>query len=137
MNGLIERLRLDAGRRTLGELIQDREAAASEIERLMREIAVLRSRHVAADRTAEEARRQAAHEPDTRALLRLVDVCKLVGLSRSSVYARMKEGSFPRAVRLSEHTVRWRASDVATWIADQRPTEPGDHASPRGRRRKS
>jgi hypothetical protein len=37
MNGLVQKLRLDVGRRTIGELAQKREAAAKEIERLMRE----------------------------------------------------------------------------------------------------
>jgi hypothetical protein len=37
MRTLIERLRADFGRKTLGELIQDREAAALEIERLTQE----------------------------------------------------------------------------------------------------
>ena len=45
MQNLIDRLRADFGKKTLGELLQDREAAALEIERLTRELTLLRVPH--------------------------------------------------------------------------------------------
>jgi prophage regulatory protein len=51
------------------------------------------------------------------ALLRLKDVCRLVGLSRSSIYTRLADGTFPRPLRLSERSVRWRMQDLLEWTA--------------------
>lgn len=50
------------------------------------------------------------------------DVCKLVGLSRSSsFYSRVGEGSFPALVKLSDHCVRWRREDLEAWIGNPKP----------------
>ena len=51
MQTLIERLRTDFARKTLGELIQEREAAAFEIERLTREL-ILYCERASTPRTA-------------------------------------------------------------------------------------
>lgn len=50
-------------------------------------------------------------------LLRRPDVERRVGLSRSAIYARMAERSFPLPVRIGARAVAWRESDVASWIA--------------------
>ena len=52
-------------------------------------------------------------------MLRLKEVMDCVGLGRSSIYAKMKDGTFPVPVKLSKRAVGWRASDVATWIAER------------------
>ena len=49
------------------------------------------------------------------ALLRLKDVCRLVGLSRSSIYKRVADGTFPRPLRVSERSARWRMQDLQEW----------------------
>ena len=50
---ILERLRVDPGQRTLGELLQDREAALYEIRLLRREIE--RLRHIREDRRERSA----------------------------------------------------------------------------------
>lgn len=122
---LVERLRADAGRKTLGELIQEREAAACEIERLCAELALFRAGAKApthltktGDRPAEPM--QLPHWHD-RALLRLRDVCEIVGLSRSTIYSRMADGRFPTPLRVSGRAMRWRTSDVAAWVRSPTP----------------
>lgn len=50
-------------------------------------------------------------------LLRLPEVKARVGLSRSSIYARMAEGTFPVAVRLGERSIAWLESSIDAWIA--------------------
>ncbi len=50
-------------------------------------------------------------------LLRLPDVKARVGLSRSTIYARMAEGTFPRARQLSARSVAWLESEIADWVA--------------------
>ncbi|MBN3846116.1 AlpA family phage regulatory protein [Paraburkholderia sp. Ac-20342] len=52
------------------------------------------------------------------AILRRRQVEQLVGLSRSTIYQRMKEGTFPPAVPLGGRMVGWRASDIELFLVD-------------------
>ena len=121
MTDLLARLRTDPGTLTIGRLLQDREAAAAEIERLLAEVARLR----AVNRPPLEAvhRRVIPNTPPTqsrteqRILLRLADVCAMLAVSRSTIYKRVAEGTFPAPVRISERSVRWRNVDVDAWRA--------------------
>jgi len=54
------------------------------------------------------------------ALLRLPDVQRLSGLSKSSIYRLESEGRFPARVRLSQRCTAWRADELAAWL-DARP----------------
>jgi len=63
-------------------------------------------------------------QPSPNLLLRRPEVERRVGLSRSSIYARMAEGSFPPPVRIGARAVAWRESDVTTWIGS-RPLADG------------
>jgi len=38
------------------------------------------------------------------------------GLTRSTLYRKIKEGTFPRQVRISIHGAGWRESAVNQWI---------------------
>ena len=49
-------------------------------------------------------------------LIRLNDVKKLTGLSRSSIYAMINTGRFPRQVRLGERAVAWPEPEISDWI---------------------
>jgi prophage regulatory protein len=49
-------------------------------------------------------------------LLRRRDVEAIIGLSRSAIYARMAEGTFPKPISLSARAVRWRESDICQWM---------------------
>ena len=51
-------------------------------------------------------------------LLRRPEVESITGLSRASIYARMKSGTFPLPVRLGPNSVAWRAIDLERWIAE-------------------
>lgn len=59
-------------------------------------------------------------------VLRRNRVQEITGLSRSTIYARMKNGSFPKPVRLGVRTVGWLAEDINGFleqcIADSRKT---------------
>ncbi|MDH1379323.1 AlpA family transcriptional regulator [Comamonas aquatica] len=54
---------------------------------------------------------------DQERLLRIRDVCHLTGLGRSTVYLKVREGSFPPPVQLHGTCVAWYQSQVRTWIA--------------------
>jgi prophage regulatory protein len=41
---------------------------------------------------------------------------ELTGLSRSSIYLRVAQGTFPKQVSLGARAVGWRESDVEAWI---------------------
>jgi prophage regulatory protein len=41
------------------------------------------------------------------------------GLARSTIYAYVKQGLFPRQRRLGPGRVGWRASEVRAWIASR------------------
>jgi prophage regulatory protein len=110
-NDMLSRLRIDAGRRTLGELIQEREWAVSEIERLNAELARVQRKPANAEIPAVAG----ANSHDR--LLRINEVCEIVGLSRASVYQRIAAGTFPANGRLGSRAARWRAMDVSRWIA--------------------
>ena len=113
---VLDRLRIDPGQRTLGELLQDREAALHEIRLLRREIE--RLRHVREDRRERSAAvPSASFERNFRSgmLMRIGEVCELVGVCRSTVYRWVSEGSFPKPVRISDRAVRWNIDDIETW----------------------
>jgi len=52
-------------------------------------------------------------------LIRLPLVEDRTGLKKSSVYAGVKNRTFPAPVRLSARAVAWRESDVDQWIAER------------------
>lgn len=49
-------------------------------------------------------------------LLRCREVTNLVGLSRSTIYVLVKDGSFPSPIQVGRRAVRWLASEVDAWI---------------------
>jgi prophage regulatory protein len=53
------------------------------------------------------------------AILRLPAVKARTGLSRSSIYLRVSEGSFPRPVSLGERAVGWVEAELDRWITDR------------------
>ena len=54
----------------------------------------------------------------TGAILRRSQVEQQIGLKRSTIYQRMQEGTFPRAIRLGARAVGWRASDIELFLED-------------------
>ncbi len=57
----------------------------------------------------------AAEEPFDR-ILRIGEVCRIVGLSRSAIYRMARSDGFPRSRRLSKHAVGWRLSEIRDWV---------------------
>ncbi|MCR9140126.1 MAG: AlpA family transcriptional regulator [Alphaproteobacteria bacterium] len=49
-------------------------------------------------------------------LMRRPDVEDVTGLSRSTLYSMMAEGTFPKPVKLGKRAVGWREADIATWL---------------------
>jgi prophage regulatory protein len=55
-------------------------------------------------------------EPDR--ILRIRTVLQRTGLSRSTLYRKIQDGSFPRQVQISVHGAGWRESAINHWISD-------------------
>jgi prophage regulatory protein len=50
-------------------------------------------------------------------ILRRKQVEKKTGLSRSTIYLRIKEGTFPRQVNLGARAVGWLENEIEAWLA--------------------
>jgi prophage regulatory protein len=55
----------------------------------------------------------------SRSFLRLATVKARTGLSRSTLYRRVAEGSFPAPVGLGGRSVGWLDTEVDDWVAQQ------------------
>ena len=51
-------------------------------------------------------------------IVRMKTVLARAGLSRSTIYRKIAEGTFPAQVRISVNGAGWRESDIDRWIAD-------------------
>jgi len=51
--------------------------------------------------------------------LRLPQVKASTGLSKSTIYARIAEGTFPKQIPLGPRLVVWVESDIQNWITQQ------------------
>ena len=51
--------------------------------------------------------------------LRQKQVSARTGLARSTIYFRISEGSFPKAIPLGVRSVAWLESDVDNWIRER------------------
>jgi prophage regulatory protein len=49
-------------------------------------------------------------------IIRLPDVKDLTGLSRSTIYLRMAEKSFPSSINLGARAVGWIESEIEEWV---------------------
>ena len=49
-------------------------------------------------------------------ILRLQSVKERTGLSRSTIYLRMAEGTFPRPISLGDRAVGWLERELEDWI---------------------
>jgi prophage regulatory protein len=52
-------------------------------------------------------------------LLRLPEVKAATGLSNSTIYCRIAEGTFPKQISLGPRIVVWVEADIQNWISQQ------------------
>lgn len=57
---------------------------------------------------------------DLDRFLRLDEVEKIVGLKRSTIYDRIRDGRFPPQIDPGSRPALWRESEVRSWLADPR-----------------
>ncbi|WP_239804596.1 helix-turn-helix transcriptional regulator [Croceicoccus hydrothermalis] len=66
---------------------------------------------------------------NTERIIRLKTVLDRTGLSRSTIYRKIVEGTFPSQVKISIHGAGWYESAINRWIADPvhyREEEPAE-----------
>lgn len=56
-----------------------------------------------------------------RMFLRLPQVLKITGLSRSTIYKLVDEGDFPKPKQLGPRAIAWDSKELADW-SENRPT---------------
>lgn len=59
-------------------------------------------------------------------ILRLPEVMKITGLSRSSIYAMMEKNQFPKQKALGARAVGWLESEIHEWVSSR--IEPSKHS---------
>lgn len=52
-------------------------------------------------------------------LLRFSQVRELISLSRTTLWRKIREGTFPAPIRLSEKARGWRLSVIRAWISSR------------------
>ena len=65
---------------------------------------------------------------DADLLLRREQVEQRTGLARTTIYRKMREGSFPEPLQVGARAVRWPASEIDAWLAS-RPRASGEAAA--------
>lgn len=56
-------------------------------------------------------------EKPPECLIRIKEVCLLVGISRSTLYKMIEEGSFPKPLDLGSRFKAWQKKTIINWIA--------------------
>ena len=51
--------------------------------------------------------------------LRLAEVIHLTQLSRSTIYAGMKDETFPHSVKLGKRSVAWTEDSIIGWMTEK------------------
>ena len=64
---------------------------------------------------------------EERRIVRRDEVTRLTGLARATIYKQIKDGLFPKPIRLGVRSVGWRLTDVDTWLqAPERRWDPNN-----------
>lgn len=72
----------------------------------------------------------AMEPPTTDRILRIGTVLDRTGLSRSTLYRKIKAGEFPNRVQISTNCVGWRESSVTAWLEDPMRYSSADPHNP-------
>ena len=52
-------------------------------------------------------------------VLRMPEVCRRTGLSRSTIYEKIGNSEFPAPIKISQRASGWLASEIATWLEER------------------
>jgi prophage regulatory protein len=60
-------------------------------------------------------------------IIRLKAVLERTGLSRSTLYRKIQQGTFPKQIRISERCAGWRQAAVSEWLRNPIFYNSNDH----------
>lgn len=67
--------------------------------------------------SSNPSNRQPLHVAQLQAaLLNVKTVMDTTGISRSTIHAKVKDGTFPAPIKLSARCVRWHSEAIRQWI---------------------
>ncbi|MFM0192116.1 AlpA family phage regulatory protein [Paraburkholderia strydomiana] len=61
--------------------------------------------------------------------MRRVEVERETGLSRSTIYQRVKDGTFPAPLKIGPGSTGWRVADIETFLASPAEYRAEVHAA--------
>jgi prophage regulatory protein len=59
------------------------------------------------------------HRSDDR-LLKVSELAKFLGVAPSTIYRWLESGKLPKPYQLGDAAVRWRMSEIETWLEEVR-----------------
>src|SRR5690606_18794264 len=92
--------------------------AIDQLQSTPRDVSSADERRMQTDVRSDELSSMRRGRPAHDRFMRLPEVLRVCGFSRSTLYEKMGNGRFPRHVRLGENMVAWYESDVLGWLAD-------------------
>lgn len=111
-------------------------AAGEELSKMLIELGLTASRPTQVPSSVSANSPSSANVPSERtapsvsrapnAIMRCPDVQSATGLSHSTIYLRVKAGTFPAPVKLGERSVGWRVADIEAFLsapAEYRPAQ--------------
>jgi prophage regulatory protein len=121
---MFARPKMDPGRRTLGELLQERQWAVAEIERLRATSGAPAADprrpgkpiNVAGGAVSAPVTAELAAPSSQYRMLRMPEVSNMVGLSRACIYRMITDGQFPAGVHIGGRARRLRMAEVVAWL---------------------
>jgi prophage regulatory protein len=61
-------------------------------------------------------------------MIRWPEVRQRTGLSRTTIWRKVRQREFPAPIHLSSHAVGWRESEVESWLAERIQAREGANA---------
>ncbi|MGF6370781.1 putative DNA-binding transcriptional regulator AlpA/phage terminase small subunit [Paraburkholderia sp. RAU6.4a] len=100
-------------------------ASADELAKMLIEFGMKSSRRAQEQPTtpqnppplAAAAPRTAPNRRTPNAIMRRVEVERETGLSRSTIYQRVKDGTFPAPLKIGPGSTGWRVADIEAFLA--------------------
>ncbi|MEH3117219.1 MAG: AlpA family phage regulatory protein [Methylorubrum populi] len=83
---------------------------------------------------SETASRRQQSYARTRRIVRMDTVRSLTGLSRSTIYRKIREGTFPAQLKITIAGAGWHASEIARWVANPAAWRPSNDNDDPGRK---
>jgi prophage regulatory protein len=62
----------------------------------------------------------AAKATSTRTLLNQNEVIEALGVSRNWIHRHVKNGTFPKPIKISPRTLRWKREELERWLEERK-----------------